>query len=249
VATTRLELDVYPTDAEAFEASAERVAERLRDAVGRGRAAVALSGGRGGRGVMLALAARDDMPWDRIEWYWVDERCVPATDPRSNVKLARDSLLDKKVAAERVHPPPVELEDPERVAAAYGETLVSALGSPPVFDVVLLGLGDNAHTASLMPGGAALHAPRPVVAVPVADVTTDPLVARVTITPPVLRAARAIVLTTTGADKAKAVAASLGGPDRADQIPGQLVRPSERIHWIVDRAAAGDLLRTAEPAR
>src|SRR5690348_14398143 len=141
-----MNVDVYPTDADAFDAAAALVAERL--ATGR---SIALSGGRGGRGVMVALAARGDVPWDRVEWFWGDERCVPADDPRSNVRLARDSLFaSRPVAAERVHPPPVELGTPDRIAAAYGATLSALLpgGPTPVFDVVLLGVGKNGHMAS-----------------------------------------------------------------------------------------------------
>ncbi|TMA38417.1 MAG: hypothetical protein E6J83_15405, partial [Deltaproteobacteria bacterium] len=90
----RMDVDVYQADGEAFGAAATLVAETLRAAsAARGRATLALSGGRGGRGVMVALAERSDVPWDRIEWFWADERCVPVDDPRSNVRLARESLL------------------------------------------------------------------------------------------------------------------------------------------------------------
>lgn len=249
MATSRLDLDVYPTDADAFEAAAERVAEHLRAAMARGRATVALSGGRGGRGVMVALAGREDVPWDRVEWYWADERCVPADDPRSNQKLARDSLLEaRQIPDARIHAPAVALGETARVADAYAATLVADLGTPPVFDVVVLGLGPNAHVASLMPGGAAIRAEVAVAPVPVADVATDPPVSRITITPPVLRAARAVVLCATGANKAHAVARCLTGPDDPVAVPGQLVRPSASVAWIVDRAAADDLIKSAEPA-
>src|SRR5436309_15936398 len=118
-------LEVYPTDAEAFEATAALAAERLG---GAGlHPTVALGGGRSGRGVMVALAARGDLPWERVEWFWGDERCVPADDGRSNLRLARDSLLvPRGVAAARVHPPPVALGDPVRIAAAYAATLAAA---------------------------------------------------------------------------------------------------------------------------
>src|SRR5215813_15478977 len=119
-------LEVFPTDAEAFDAAAALAAERLRARPD--RVSVALAGGRGGRGVMVALAARSDVPWDRVEWFWGDERCVRADDPLSNVRLARDSLfIPRGVAAAAIHPPPVELDEPERIAAAYGETLAAAL--------------------------------------------------------------------------------------------------------------------------
>lgn len=244
----RVQVDVYPTDGEAYEAAADDAVTHLRAAMARGRATVALSGGRGGRAVMLALAARDDAPWDRIEWYWADERCVPAGDPRSNVKVAQDSLLEpRQITPARIHPPPVDLGDPDAIAAAYATTLVEDLGRPPVFDLILLGLGPNAHTASLMPRSGALHATAPVVGVPASEVETEPHVGRITLTLPVLRAARRVLLVATGADKAQAVSASLGGPEEPDAVPGQLVRPGGSVRWLVDLAAAAELMKTARP--
>ena len=126
-----MRLEVYQTAGEAFEAAAALVAGRLREAA---RPAVALAGGRGGRGVMLALAACADVPWERVEWYWGDERCVPPGDPQSNVRVARESLLGPRgIADERIHPPPLDLGDPARIASAYGATLVALLGPTPIF--------------------------------------------------------------------------------------------------------------------
>jgi len=238
-----LELQVYPTDAEAFDAAAALAAEHLR-AAGTGSRAVALSGGRGGRAVMVALAARGDVPWDRIEWYWGDERVVAPDDPRSNVRLARESLLvPRGIAAARIHPPPLELGDAAAIAAAYAGTLAGL-----VFDLVFLGVGTNGHIASLMPGCAALGATAPVAPVPVEEVSEDPFVARVTITPPVLAAARRVIVATVGENKAARVAAAMRDPFDPRRVPAELVRPSERVTWVVDRAAAGDLLRDARRA-
>ena len=247
-----LRLDVYPTDAEAFEASAALAAEHLRAAAaGAGRATVALAGGRTGRGVMVALAARGDLPWERIEWYWGDERCVAADDPRSNVRVARDSLLaPRAVAADRIHPPPLEPGDEARRAEAYAATLAARLdhGAAPVFDLVFLGVGTNGHVASLMPDCDALRATAPVAPVPLAQVSEDPRVPRITVTPPVLRAARHVIVTVTGESKARPLAAALRDPVDVARVPAALVRPGERVAWVVDRAAAGELLRQARPA-
>src|SRR5439155_1551452 len=98
-------LEVYPSDAEAFEAAAALAAEHLRSTGA--RAAVALAGGRSGRGVMTALAARGDLPWERVEWFWGDERCVPADDGRSNLRLARDSLFVPRGVPARLARPSV----------------------------------------------------------------------------------------------------------------------------------------------
>lgn len=242
-----LRLDVYPTDAEAFEAAAALAAERLRAAVGGGRrATIALSGGRGGRGVMVALAGRGDVSWDRVEWFWGDERCVAADDPRSNVRLARESLLTPRgVADARIHPPPVERGDPEAVAAAYAATLTAELGALAAFDVVLLGVGRNTHIASLMPGCRALAATTPVAAVAPDEVSEEPLVPRITVTPPVLRAARQVIVVVAGPEKAEPVARVLRAPDDPTRIPAQLVRPSPTVTWCLDLAAAQELLRDA----
>jgi len=237
-------LEVYASDAEAFEAAAALAAEHLRSAGA--RATVALAGGRSGRGVMVALAARGDLPWERVEWFWGDERCVPADDGRRNLRLARDSLLvPRGVAAARVHPPPVALGDPARIAAAYAATLAA---EAPVFDLVLLGLGARGSVASLVPGAAALRASAPVAAVGPEEVAEEPRVARITLTPPVLAAARHVIVTAVGGEKAAAVAAAVAdGADPAD-VPAALVRPSERVTWIIDRAAASALLREARPS-
>src|SRR5262245_5044267 len=245
-----MKLEVYPTDADAFDAAAALVAEHLRERSGRARSTVALSGGRSGRGVMLALAGRDDAPWERIDWFWGDERCVPADDPRSNVRLARDTLLGpRRIPAERIHPPPVELAVPDRIAAAYAATLATLLpaATAPVFDLIMLGIGENAHIASLMPGAAALRATEPVAPVPVEEVTEDPYVARITMTPPVLTAARRVIVVAAGEAKARPIAAAMRDPIDPSRVPAQLVRPSETVTWMIDRAAAAELLRDARP--
>src|SRR5437016_6663895 len=174
-----LTLEVYPTDAEAFEAAAALAAAWLAD--GGDRRSVALSGGRSGRAVMLALAGRTDVPWERIDWFWGDERCVPPDDPRSNVRVARESLLaPRAIDPGRIHAPALDLVEPDRIAADYAATLTRLLGATPVFDLVFLGVGTNGHIASLMPGCAALRATAPVAAVRVVEVSEEPLVARVT---------------------------------------------------------------------
>lgn len=246
-----MRLDVYSTDAEVYEASAARAAEWLNCLAADRRVTVTLSGGPCGQGVMTALAAHDDLRWDRIDWFWGDERSVRLDDPRSNVRLARMVLLGpRRVAPAAIHPPPVELEDPARVAEAYAETLAAHLECrpAPIVDLVLLGVGTNGHIASLMPGSAALTSTVWVAPVSEAEVSDDPRVARITITPPVLRAARQIIVTVVGAAKAQAVAAAMEGPLDPQRVPAHLVHPSETVTWIVDRAAAANLLRDARPA-
>jgi 6-phosphogluconolactonase len=246
-----MKLDVYQTDGEAFEAAAALVAERLAALTPERAPTVALAGGRSGRGVLVALAARQDLLVERIEWLWGDERCVPPDDAQSNVRVARDSLLGPRgVATARIHPPPVALGDPERIAAAYAETLAALApgASAPVLDLVLLGMGTDGHVASLMPGSRALRATAPVAAVALEEVTREPRVARITLTPPVLRAARHVVVVVTGDAKAEAMAAAFRDPPDPERLPAHLVRPSATVEWVVDQAAAAVLIREARPA-
>lgn len=243
---SRLQIDVYPTDAEAYEAAAALAAAHLREAAATRAPTCALAGGRSGRGVMVALAARGDVPWDRVDWFWGDERCVAPDDAHSNVRVARDSLfVPRGVAAARIHPPPLEQGDPTRIAAAYGETLATRLGSEAAFDLLLLGLGLDGEIASLIPESAALESTALVAVVPSSDVRREPRLARITVTPPVVRAARHVIVTVVGDAKAAVVAATLRGEGSR---PAALVMPSERVSWVIDRAAAAELLRDARPA-
>lgn len=238
-----MQLDVYPTDAEAFEAAAVIAGEALAGAPG--ELAVALAGGRSGRGLMLALAARSDLPWARITWFWGDDRCVDADDPGSNVRLARESLfVPRGVAAARIVAPPPTGDAAGR-AADYGATIGARLGPVPAFDVLFLGLGVRGEVASLAPGARALGAETAYAAVAAEEVASPPRVARITVTPPVLSAARLVVVLATGDAKADAVAAALRGPVDPARTPAQLVLPSARVRWVVDRAAAAVLLRDA----
>ena len=239
-------LDVYPTDAEAFEAAAAAVAEELRALGGSGPLAVALTGGRSGRGVLVALAARGDLPWERVELFLADERCVDADDAQSNVRLVRDSLVvPRGLPPARVHAPAPRPADPAAMAAAYADVVAARLGTTPVFDLVLLGLGAHGEIASLAPDSSAMSATTPVAAVGVAELSSPPRVARITLTPPVLRAARRAVVVATGDAKASALAAVLREPVDPRRRPAQLVLPSEGARWVVDRAAAAELLRDA----
>ncbi len=241
-----MQLEVYQTDAEAYEAAAALAAARLVAAARAGRATVALPGGRGGRALLVALAGRPEVPWPRVDVFFTDDCCLPDGDPRRTLHVARSSLLvPRGVPADRIHP--IAVADGEAAAAAaYERVLEGALGSPPALDVVLLELGTAGEVAAVAPRSPAARSVAAVAAV--APAAGGDGVGRVTLTPAALRAARHVVVTATGTACAGALAAALREPVDAITRPAQAVLPSATASWFVDRAAAEVLLRDAHPA-
>ncbi len=222
-----------------------------RDAVeARGRFAVALSGGRTPRLVYERLSSprvRNQLPWSRIEWFWGDERPVPPDHADSNYGLAASALFSKvPVDRSRIHRMEGERGDLVAAAADYEDAIARVLGSgpaggPPSFDLVLLGLGPDAHTASLFPGTKALTETRAwVVANPVPQLNTT----RLTVTFPVIFAARAVRVLAAGAGKRDAVRAVLEGALDPERCPAQLLLtgPGD-VTWMLDEAAHGSASR------
>lgn len=244
------EVVVLPDLAAVAAEAAERVAAICERAVrSRGACAVALSGGETPRPLYARLAAdpyRRRIPWERLEVFWGDERGVPPDDPRSNFGLAHQTLLAKvPVPEDHIHRMPADAADPQAAAAAYAETLRALLPATadgwPRFDLVLLGIGDDAHTASLFPRTDAVRERDRAVAaqfVPAAGMW------RMTLTVPVLTHAAEILFLVAGASKADAVRAALEGPAEGHDVPAALIRPVDgRAVWLVDAAAAARLTR------
>jgi 6-phosphogluconolactonase len=233
-----MQIEVYPTDADAADAAAALVAERLR-AVPTGRGATAaVGGGRTGRATLVALAGRGDLPWASVDWCLADERCGDAADPLAHAKVARDSLfVPRGVAAARIHSPRLDDGDAVAVAARYAERLAALLG-PDGLDVVVLGIGADGALGALAPATPALDAAAWVAVVPPTAGGEPP---RVAMTPALLARARHVVVTAVGPETASAVAAAL----RDGQGPAGRVLPSARVSWVVDRDAAGILLKDA----
>jgi 6-phosphogluconolactonase len=182
------------------------------------------------------LAAR--FSWSRIHWFWGDERFVPHDHPDSNYKMASDAFLSRvPVPPANIHAIPTEGVTPEQSAAAYDTTLKRFYGSGtmtperPLFDVTLLGIGDDGHTASLFPGQPALQETRKW-AMAVLGPDAAP---RVTLTYPALDSSRDIAFLVTGAGKRDVVARARRG-DRA--LPAARIRPVGSLHWFIDRTAA-----------
>jgi 6-phosphogluconolactonase len=221
--------------------TADRLAAVLAQAqAARGTASVVLTGGRTGGAVLAALRDEhhDALDWSAVDFYWGDERFLPGGDPERNETLARERLLDHvPVSPERVHPmAPSDGEfgdDPDAAAEAYSVLLHDVAS----FDVCLLGVGEEGHTASVFPHSPAVaETARPVVAV--RDCPKPPPT-RVTLALPTIRRAERVWLVTAGAGKAEAVAAALAGATEAD-LPAAGARGRQETLWLLDRAAAGE---------
>jgi 6-phosphogluconolactonase len=224
--------------------AARLVAARSEEAISqRGRFFIALSGGSTPRALYERLAGapwRARIAWEHWRVFWGDERLVPPEDPRSNVGMAEQALLSKvPIPGTHVHRVPVDVDDRKAVARTYEEELRRAFalaeGVWPRFDVVLLGLGSDGHTASLFPHSPALEErQRLVVGTPPGRL--PPPVDRVTLTLPVLNAARAIVFLVAGADKAPTLRRVLSGDQ---DLPAARVQSGDgELRWLVDAAAA-----------
>ena len=228
------------------EAAAALVAEQSAEAVARrGRFTIALSGGSTPRKLYDLLAAP---PWrSRIDWskwhvFWSDDRLVAAESPDSNVGLADRGCLSKvPVPAEQIHATPVDAGSPDEVARAYEADIRAAFdaepGTWPRFDLILLGLGSDGHTASLFPGKPSLQeTERLVVASPPG--VLPPPVDRITFTFPLLNAGRTVAFLAAGADKREPLDRILAGDQ---DLPAGRVRPTDgELIWLVDAAARGE---------
>jgi 6-phosphogluconolactonase len=223
-------------------AAAGMIASRAREAVARrGRFSLALAGGSTPRGTYERLARsplREQVPWERVQVFWGDERCVPGDDPRSNQRMARQALLDHvPLPSARIHPIACE-NDPAAAARHYEKELRGFFTpGPPVFDLVLLGLGEDGHTASLLPGDPALQERDRWVA---AVRKPDESFARLTLTLPLLNRAAQVLFLVAGEKKAAILAKVFAGPP--GRLPAQLVAAGAgEVCWLVDKAAAGKI--------
>jgi len=230
---------VLPNAAALADAAAARFVAAAGEAIAsRGQFIVALSGGSTPRDTYLRLGTEglvSKVMWSRVQILWSDERCVPPQNVESNYRMAREALLDRvPVPAANVHRIHGE-DDPVTAAAAYDATL-RALAR---IDLVLLGLGEDGHTASLFPGGAAVHEHTRWV---MAARATAASMWRITLTPAVINAAAEVLFLVSGGAKAGILRQVLEGPRRPQELPAQAIAPSNgRVRWYVDAAAAADL--------
>jgi 6-phosphogluconolactonase len=246
-------ITVYPDKESLISGAADFITGLAAQAIAaRGRFTLALSGGNTPRPVYARLATagyRDRIDWSKVQVFFGDERCVPPDDPQSNYLMVRTALLDQvPLPAGNIHRIRGE-EAPEKAAADYANALQStfggdaAAGGPPPegFDLVLLGMGDNGHTASLFPGLAAVtETVRWVMPLYVEVVGMW----RVTMTPVVINAARRVAFLVSGAQKAEMLQRVLEGPYQPVVLPSQIIKPTPgELHWLVDAPAAAQLKR------
>ncbi|MGA8097763.1 MAG: 6-phosphogluconolactonase, partial [Candidatus Cybelea sp.] len=208
----------------------------------RGSFTVALAGGNTPRAAYELLSMEpliDQISWSDVFIYFGDERCVPPTDEQSNYRMAQKAFLSSiPIPPENVHRIAGEI-DPGHAANEYASLLRADLGNAPQFDLVLLGLGADGHTASLFPGSAPTIDDQALVR---AVYSQSQMMWRVTVTPKVINLARTVAFAVEGPDKAVAVEAVYEGPLDPIKYPAQIVHPSSgRLVWLVDELAAGML--------
>jgi 6-phosphogluconolactonase len=239
------------TPQDLFQAAAEEVIRVATEAISkRGRFAIALSGGSTPKNLFTLIAANASasLPWEKVFFFWGDERHVPPDDPDSNYRMASEALLSKvPIPPTNIFPIPAGNPDAAAAAEAYEETLRKFFGLGPGefprFDLILLGMGPDGHTASLFPETAALREKSRLV---VANWVEKLKTSRITFTLPVLNAARCVAFLVSGADKAAVLHEVLEGDAPPDKYPSKLVKPSDgKLIWFVDRAAASQLSMAA----
>jgi 6-phosphogluconolactonase len=228
-------------DSVAHEASV-RIARGLCDAIEeRGKATIALSGGNTPRAAYGLLAGDASVNWAKVEVFWVDERAVPPTDDRSNFKHAKEKLLEPaKVRPEQIHRMPGEAADLAAAAREYEQLLrtrVQGVRGMPMLDVMVLGVGDDGHTASLFPGEPEVEITDRLVAHVPAKAGRE---ARLTMTAPVIELARSVIVLAVGKAKNAPLERVWNVAGSVRDTPARIIRDAHgAITWIIDRAAGG----------
>jgi 6-phosphogluconolactonase len=242
----RIEYCVEPDASSLAERAARYFMEKTAAAAAqRGRARIAISGGSTPKAAFRLLADpaqpwREQMPWDKLDLFWVDERCVPPDHPESNYRMTREALLDHvPLRPEQIHRMEGELE-PEVAAARYESQLRNSFrlegAETPRFDLIALGMGEDGHTASLFPHTAAIHDLNHLVT---ANFVPQKDMWRITLTWPVINQGSTVFFLIGGADKAKILNEVMTGPRDPERLPSQLIWPAGGIlTLILDKAAA-----------
>jgi 6-phosphogluconolactonase len=240
----KMDARIFPDIEALSRAALEEILRAAQEAVNlRGRAAIALAGGHTPAALYTQWAQQDRKDartdWERVHLFWGDERFVPHDDPLSNYRMARETLIAHvPIPAANVHPIPTNLPRPELCAEAYESELRKFFGAgPPAFDVQLLGLGTDGHTASLFAGSPALEETQRWVRAVEAPAKPPQ---RLTLTPVVLNRGLNTCFLVAGADKRQIVAALRSeSASKPSAFPAGRIQPAGRVVWFLDEAAAG----------
>jgi 6-phosphogluconolactonase len=234
-------LEILPDKTALIERSLQLVLNKMMTAVKeRGVCTIALAGGSTPKPLYEAIATQD-MPWDKIHIFWGDERYVPATHPDSNEGMARSAWLSKvPIPAANIHPMPTKEAEPALAAQKHEiqiqEFFKIGSGTFPAFDIILLGMGDDGHTASLFPHTPALNVSDRLVTVGNKD--GQP---RLTFTVPLINHARSVFFLVAGASKQPALTQVFADQGDAAAYPSRLIQPDGELYWLLDQAA-GEIL-------
>jgi 6-phosphogluconolactonase len=237
---------IHPSRETLLDDAAAQIETAIDTAVrARGRAFIVLTGGSTIPPVYERLARSADIDWNAVELFWSDERCVPPDDPDSNYGMTREILLQPaRIPDANVHRFDGEEPDRDRAVRAYAAEIESALGDDSRFDLIVLGMGADAHIASLFPGHPLIDEnERWTGAVSADDFDIPkPAIDRLTLTPRALHSAREVLLVVISANKAPAVHGALGSVRDPQQWPAQLVDgPESRVTWLLDSDAATEI--------
>ena len=249
-AAAKREVQIFPDSASLTRRAAEEFLKSVTEAVAqKGSFTVALAGGSTPKALYSQLAddpLRSQIPWDKLHFFFGDERHAPPDGDESNFRMVNEALFSKGVIRpEQIARIKGEYTDTEKAAVEYEQALRAYFklkdGEYPRFDLVLLGMGEEGHTLSLFPGTKALHATnRIVVRNWVGKLYTE----RITLTATAANQASRVIFMVTRADKARALKAVLEGPYEPEQLPAQLIQPAGgKLLWLVDQAA-GSMLAT-----
>lgn len=234
-------VEVLPDERALIERSRDIILEKINTAIAeRGLCTIALSGGSTPKPLYEALS-RQQLPWDKIHIFWGDERYVPPDDPESNQLMARTAWLDRVAIPEsNIHPMPTDEANPAVAASKHEKELQEFFQVPagefPVFDIILLGIGDDGHTASLFPHTETLKVSDRLVTVGNKD--GQP---RITFTYTLINQARYVIFVVAGGSKQAALAQIFAPDGDASTYPSRLIQPRGELWWLLDRAAGEHL--------
>jgi len=238
-----MQLHKYKDSEASSQAAARWIAQHISETLQKqDRYTIALSGGSTPKRVHEILAGapyREQIDWSKLHVFWGDERAVPFDDPRNNAKMGFDTLLDLvPVPRNQIHVMRTDIP-PEESAAEYEKLLHKYFdGKPFSFDLVMLGMGDNAHTLSLFPGYPIVHEEKAWVD---SFFLKEQEMYRITLTKTITNQSAVVAFLVFGAAKAPALKAVLEGPYDPDKYPSQVIKPIGELHWFVDEAAAAEL--------